>query len=58
MDLAGGLPRTATTAEVIGWQELLDVGGYVQAKDKGLLRIEGRDYVMQDGDIISVRFTP
>ena len=45
-------------AEVIGWEELLDVGGYVQAKDKGLLRIEGRDYVMNDGDIISVRFTP
>ena len=45
-------------AEVIGWRELLDCGGYVQAKDKGLLRIEGRDYVMQDGDIISVRFTP
>lgn len=45
-------------AEVIGWKELLECGGYVQAKDKGLLRIEGRDYVMQDGDIISIRFTP
>jgi GTP-binding protein YchF len=45
-------------AEVIGQEELLAVGGYVQAKDKGLLRIEGRDYVMNDGDIISVRFTP
>jgi len=45
-------------AEVIGCNELLEVGGYVQAKDKGLLRIEGRDYVMADGDVISVRFTP
>ena len=45
-------------AEVIGWKELVDAGGYSGARDRGTLRIEGRDYVMQDGDVISVRFTP
>jgi GTP-binding protein YchF len=45
-------------AEVIGWKELLEAGGYVGARDKGTLRLEGRDYVMADGDVISVKFTP
>jgi GTP-binding protein YchF len=45
-------------ADVVGWQELLDAGGYSQARDKGTLRTEGRDYVMQDGDVITVKFTP
>ncbi|EHN11311.1 GTP-binding and nucleic acid-binding protein YchF [Patulibacter medicamentivorans] len=44
-------------AEVVGWQELLDAGGYSQARDKGTLRTEGRDYVMQDGDVITVKHT-
>jgi ribosome-binding ATPase len=45
-------------AEVIGWQELLDAGGYTGARDRGTLRLEGRDYAMADGDVISVKFTP
>jgi len=45
-------------AEVIGWSELVDAGGYAGARDRGTLRIEGRDYVMADGDVISVKFTP
>ncbi|MBA2523199.1 MAG: redox-regulated ATPase YchF [Solirubrobacterales bacterium] len=44
-------------AEVIGWQDLVDLGGYVAARDKGLLRIEGRDYVMADGDVLTVKHT-
>ncbi|MCK9250454.1 MAG: redox-regulated ATPase YchF [Solirubrobacteraceae bacterium] len=44
-------------AEVVGWQELLDSGGYAGARDRGTLRIEGRDYVMQDGDVITVKHT-
>ncbi len=42
-------------AEAIGWKELVDCGGYVAARDKGLLRIEGRDYVVQDGDVITIK---
>ena len=45
-------------AEVIGWKELIDAGGYAGARDKGTLRLEGRDYVMADGDVITVKFTP
>jgi len=45
-------------AEVVAWDVLVDSGGYAGARDKGLLRIEGRDYLMQDGDVITVRFTP
>ncbi len=43
-------------AEVIGWQELLDCGSLSAAKEKGLVRMEGKDYVVQDGDVILFRF--
>jgi GTP-binding protein YchF len=42
-------------AEVVGWKQLAECGGYSQARDKGLLRIEGRDYVVQDGDVITIK---
>jgi ribosome-binding ATPase YchF (GTP1/OBG family) len=45
-------------AEVIGWDALVEAGGYAPARDRGVLRLEGRDYVMRDGDVITVRFTP
>jgi GTP-binding protein YchF len=45
-------------AEVIGWRELVDAGGYSGARDRGTLRLEGRDYAMNDGDVITVKFTP
>ena len=44
-------------AEVIGWEDLVRLGGYAPARDQGLLRIEGRDYVMADGDVITVKHT-
>jgi GTP-binding protein YchF len=45
-------------AEVIGWRELVDAGGYAAARERGTLRLEGRDYVMADGDVITVKFSP
>jgi GTP-binding protein YchF len=45
-------------AEVIDWKELVDAGGYAGARERGMLRLEGRDYVMSDGDVITVKFTP
>jgi GTP-binding protein YchF len=45
-------------AEVVGWRELVDAGGYSGARERGTLRLEGRDYVVADGDVITVRFTP
>ncbi|MDD4289900.1 MAG: redox-regulated ATPase YchF [Patescibacteria group bacterium] len=43
-------------AEVINWQDLLDCGGEVSAKEKGLIRLEGKDYIFQDGDVTVFRF--
>ena len=43
-------------AEVVNYKELLDCGGYVAAKEKGLVRMEGKDYVIQDGDVVLFRF--
>ena len=45
-------------AEVIQWDKLLEAGGYPQARDKGWLRTEGKEYVVADGDVVHFRFTP
>ena len=42
-------------AEVIGWRDLVDAGGYAQARERGLLRTEGRDYLVIDGDVVTIR---
>ena len=43
-------------AEVIPWQDFLDCDGFARAKEKGLLRLEGKEYVVQDGEIVHFRF--
>ena len=43
-------------AEVISYRDFVDCGGEVGAREKGKMRVEGRDYLMQDGDIIHIRF--
>jgi hypothetical protein len=45
-------------AEIVGWEALVEAGGYAGARDRGTLRLEGRDYVVADGDVITVKFTP
>ncbi len=45
-------------AEVVSWEDLVKAGGYAAAREQAKLRIEGRDYVMNDGDVMTVRFTP
>jgi GTP-binding protein YchF len=52
------IQRGFVRAEVVGWDELVDAGGYAGARDRGTLRLEGRDYVMRDGDVMTVKFTP
>ncbi len=42
-------------AEVIGWKELLDVGSYAAAREKGMVRTEGKEYVVKDGDVIEFK---
>ena len=51
----GDLQRAFVRAEVIAWNELVDAGGYAAARERGTLRIEGRDYVVADGDVIHIR---
>jgi GTP-binding protein YchF len=52
------IQRGFARAEVIGWDELVAAGSYAAARDRGTLRVEGREYVVDDGDVIHVRFTP
>jgi GTP-binding protein YchF len=43
-------------AEVIHWDELLELGSWNKAKEVGKLRVEGKDYEVQDGDVLEIRF--
>ncbi|MGX8728131.1 MAG: DUF933 domain-containing protein, partial [Lachnospiraceae bacterium] len=43
-------------AEVINYRELLNAGSYAAAREKGLIRIEGKEYIVRDGDVILFRF--
>ena len=43
-------------AEVVNYQDLLDCGSYSAARDKGLVRIEGKEYIIKDGDVVLFRF--
>jgi GTP-binding protein YchF len=42
-------------AEVVAWEDLVEAGGYVGARERGLLRTEGRDYLVADGDVVHVK---
>jgi ribosome-binding ATPase YchF (GTP1/OBG family) len=53
-DLARGFIR----AEVIRWQDLITLGSEAEAKKRGLLRSEGRQYQIKDGDCVHVLFSP
>jgi len=42
-------------AEVLNWKSLIDLGGYAGARDKGQLRLEGKEYIVKDGDVLVIR---
>ena len=44
-------------AEVIPWQELLEIGSFQTAREKAAIRLEGKNYTVQDGDVIFFRFS-
>ena len=50
------MERGFIRAEVIGWEVLLQSGSLLTARDRGLVRLEGKDYVVQDGDVMLFRF--
>ncbi len=43
-------------AEVVSYNDLMEAGSYLKAKEKGKVRVEGKDYVVQDGDVMLFRF--
>ena len=51
----GEIQAAFVRAEVVSWQDLVDSGGYAGARDRGRLRLEGRDYTMADGDVMTVK---
>ena len=53
-DMARGFIR----CEVVRWDDLVDAGSHTEAAHRGLLRLEGKGYVVQDGDVLHIRFTP
>jgi GTP-binding protein YchF len=50
------LQRGFIRAEVIRWDELLGIGSWARAKEAGRLRVEGKEYEVQDGDVLEIRF--
>jgi hypothetical protein len=42
-------------AEVINWKALLEAGGFAEAREKGIIRTEGKEYVVSDGDVIEIK---
>ncbi|MBQ9267607.1 MAG: redox-regulated ATPase YchF [Clostridia bacterium] len=50
------IERGFIKAEVISYDELIECGSLVKAREKGLIRFEGKDYVMKDGDVVLFRF--
>ncbi len=50
------MERGFIRAEVIGWEDFLSYGSFHAARERGAVRIEGRDYQVQDGDVVLFRF--
>jgi ribosome-binding ATPase len=50
------LQRGFIRAEVIGVDELIDLGGLTEARAKGKLRLEGKEYIVHEGEIVHIRF--
>ena len=50
------IERGFIRAEVIPWEQLVEQGSEAKCKEAGLLRVEGKDYVIQDGDVVHFRF--
>ena len=42
-------------AETVNWQSMVDLGGYPGVREKGLLRLEGKEYIVKDGDVLVIR---
>jgi hypothetical protein len=50
------MERGFIRAEVINWKELLECGSFIKAREEGRLKIEGKEYLVRDGDVLHIRF--
>ena len=50
------IERGFIRAEIVSYYDLIGAGSYAAAREKGLLRLEGKDYIMQEGDVVHFRF--
>lgn len=55
-DIHSDMERGFIRAEVVSYQDLIGAGSYAAAREKGLLRLEGKDYEIQEGDVVYFRF--
>jgi len=51
----GDFEKNFIKADVVNWKDLIEAGGFVKAKEKGLIRTEGKEYVVKDGDVIEIK---
>jgi GTP-binding protein YchF len=52
------MQRGFVRAEVVSYSELMAAGDLIRSRERGLIRLEGRDYILEDGDVIHIRFSP
>jgi hypothetical protein len=50
------MERGFIRAEVVHWRDLVELGSEARCREAGKLRIEGKEYVIQDGDVVNFRF--
>ena len=50
------IERGFIRAEIVSYDDLVECGSEAKAKEKGLFRLEGKEYIMQDGDVVNFRF--
>lgn len=50
------MERGFIRAEVVPWDRLVECGSFARAREQALVRMEGKDYVVQEGDVMQIRF--
>ncbi|HSK70413.1 MAG TPA: DUF933 domain-containing protein, partial [Pyrinomonadaceae bacterium] len=55
-EIHSDIERGFIRAEIVSYDDLIGAGSYAAAREKGVMRLEGKDYIMQEGDIVNFRF--
>jgi ribosome-binding ATPase len=50
------IERGFIRAEIVNYDDLVGAGSYASAREQGVLRLEGKDYIMREGDVVNFRF--